>query len=143
MGGTSVTPPASLCRPKCKIVKKFTLSPKKKKMSKRVRPFTFTNFDLSRDDDWYQAFMRQHRATYLCYGVEVCPKTDRMHHQGYLYFQDCKTKSSVIKKLKPNHVEICEGTVEQNITYCSKDGDFHEFGERPVDNGQKKILLMY
>lgn len=110
-------------------------------MSKRVRPFIFVNYDLSRDDDWYQAFMRQHRATYLCYGVEVCPTTDRMHHQGYLYFQDCKTKSSVVKMLKPNHVEICEGSVEQNIVYCSKDGDFHEFGERPADNGIRKSLL--
>lgn len=58
------------------------------------------------------------------FGKETCPQTGRKHIQGFLKF---KVKSRPIEKLKwePEiHWEKCKGSQEQNIEYCSKEGNF-------------------
>lgn len=69
---------------------------------------------------------------YICWGREICPKTKREHLQGFTYFNSAKTFNGV-KKLFPNrsHIERCAGNAKQNIEYCSKDGKFVEYGDRP------------
>lgn len=70
--------------------------------------------------------------TYYILGNEVCPESGRPHVQGYVYYKTQRPLSAVIKQLKPAHVEIARGDIDSNFAYCSKEGDFIEFGERPV-----------
>lgn len=69
---------------------------------------------------------------YLCYGKELGQKEFTPHLQGY--FQSL-TKRTLIA-LKPDfpraHLEPARGSPSENIAYCSKQGDFTEFGTRPM-----------
>lgn len=67
---------------------------------------------------------------YLIFGYEV-GENNTPHLQGY-----CSLKSlsrfTTLKKLLPRaHFEKAMGNWESNFRYCSKDGKFEEFGERP------------
>lgn len=54
------------------------------------------------------------------------------HLQGFVKFSNARSFNSV-RKLFGNraHVEQCKGNAYQNFTYCSKDGDYIEGGNRP------------
>lgn len=68
---------------------------------------------------------------YLIYGYETGDEgTD--HIQGYMHFANQRHFNKVIKLIPRAHFEICKGTIMDNIEYCSKDGDYIEYGERPV-----------
>lgn len=45
------------------------------------------------------------------------------HYQGYVYFKEAKTFTSVKKKLPRAHIEETRGTPHDNEVYCSKQGD--------------------
>ena len=58
-------------------------------------------------------------------GLEICPNTLRKHLQGYVEFEKkCRPLVSMQKEWKGIHVEKAKGNRNQNIKYCSKDGDF-------------------
>lgn len=92
--------------------------------------WVFTDFEL-RDDysDW--------GFEYLCYGVEKCPTTGKMHHQGYVEFKTNQRLTTLGKKFRCNF-ERRRGTAEQAIEYCKKDGVFFEFGVKPKVKEQGK-----
>lgn len=46
------------------------------------------------------------------------------HLQGYVVFKDKQRFSGISKINERIHWEKCKGSEEQNIAYCSKDGDF-------------------
>lgn len=69
--------------------------------------------------------------TYSIYGNEKAPTTGTPHVQGYIIFKKNQRLSAVKKMIPTAHWEIAKGSTEQNIAYCSKDGEFEEFGERP------------
>lgn len=69
---------------------------------------------------------------YLCYGNEKCPNTGKAHEQGFVMFSRQLTFNQVIKVLgREVNFEKIKGSPQQNIDYCSKEGDFHEYGTRP------------
>nr|QXP07608.1 MAG: replication associated protein [Arizlama virus] len=77
---------------------------------------------------------------YLLYGVESAPTTGHKHLQGYLY---CKNPCS-FKRMKATlpgspHIEAAKGSPEQNKTYCSKEGNWKEFGELPQQGKRTDI----
>lgn len=88
---------------------------------------------------------------YLCWGVEVCPKTKKTHYQGWFQFLNKKRFGGVKKIFTSAHFEMCNGTEEQNDEYCGKENDFHTLGKytiqgarsdlealkRMIDNGNK------
>lgn len=56
-------------------------------------------------------------------GKEVGESGTR-HLQGYVRFKNAKS-FEVLKKIMPEaHIEKCKGKHEDNIKYCTKDGDF-------------------
>ena len=78
---------------------------------------------------------------YLCFGKEVS-LSGTPHLQGFIVFSSAKTLSAAIKCFRPlgAHVEIARGSVQQNISYCSKEGDFLELGDRPITQLEKGAL---
>lgn len=99
----------------------------------RKRDYCFTDFVL--DENFLQGLPYE----YLCYGKEICPDTGKSHLQGYIYFKNAKSFSAVRKLLTPRHIESTNGSTDDNIKYCSKDGDFYEFGVRPKQGARNDI----
>lgn len=98
----------------------------------------FTNYDLSFN---YETYYDNIGIQYIIYGLETCPKTKRLHHQGFVYFEGnrCSTKN-VAKELGKCHVKMCDGNIDQNCDYCSKDDNVVEWGERPNRQGNRVDL---
>ncbi len=94
----------------------------------RSRNFCFTSFniiDLKPVYDKYQDIIR-----YLCYGLEICPKTQKQHMQGWVQFYNVKDLKPAQKILGMGkiHMEMCNGSEYKNDDYCKKDGKFKTFG---------------
>lgn len=68
------------------------------------------------------------------------------HLQGYVVFKKPYYLSGVKKILARAHWEVAKGTPQQNRVYCTKDGDFSEFGhlpEPPAVQATKKRKVDY
>jgi len=72
----------------------------------------------------------------MCYGKEV-GESGTPHIQGVVVFKSQMTDTSVRKKLKGAHVEACKGRLDQNQTYCKKDGDWIEKGVAPMSRQEQ------
>lgn len=95
------------------------------------RHWVFTNYKLDFD---YKKLIDDHKVKYIAYGLETCPKTKNLHHQGWLSFDKPKSSyKNVAALLNKSHVEAMKGTLQQNDKYCSKQtkGELVEFGKRP------------
>lgn len=98
-------------------------------MDSRSRFWCFTSYDVATEP------LSEHRdkCSYIVWGREICPSTNRQHLQGFVAFRT-RTKFSTIKRWLPGaHIEKCKGTPDENARYCKKDGDFKEFGVLPKD----------
>jgi len=102
--------------------------------STRSRAFAFT---WNNYPEGYRNILVAAEARYFCFGVERAPTTGTMHLQGYIYFGHARTVTSIRALLPGCHVEVARGTFLQNRVYCSKGGDFHEFGVPPVTDTQR------
>ena len=99
----------------------------------RTRKWCFTAYKL---DECLS--LKDSNPEYICWGVEKCPTTQRIHYQGFIAYKNAKKLNELKKRAPTTHFEQTKGTVEQNIKYCSKDGEFIEHGERPKERGQTK-----
>lgn len=73
-----------------------------------------------------------HKLRAVGYGEEV-GANGTPHLQGWLY-SDLKRSIPQLKNvpgLSRAHFEACKGTIEQNIAYCSKEGDYSQYGSIP------------
>jgi hypothetical protein len=79
---------------------------------------------------------------YLCYGKEV-GSNGTPHLQGYISL-DRKKRRSYLKELISvrAHFEVAKGSPSQNRDYCSKDGDFVEFGRCPGGKGGRNDITL-
>lgn len=107
-------------------------------MSQRSRAWCFTCNNYNEDD----ISRLQIDYEYLIYGKEV-GESGTKHLQGYIHFKNAKTFKSLQKKLGSSfHIEKRRGTFQQAIDYCKKEGDFVEFGNKPltpVEAGKKGV----
>lgn len=78
--------------------------------------------------------MLPHNALYLTYGIEK-GELGTTHLQGFINY---KHQVVMPKSFLPKaHFEPMRGTQKQAIDYCHKDGDFVEFGARPLTQEEK------
>ena len=93
-------------------------------------------FNALRDTD----VRNEHGVRFAGIGNEV-GDNGTPHLQGFICFFNPKTFNGIkrIPGLLRSHIEVMQGTVDQSITYCSKDGDYHEFGEKP-EQGKRSDL---
>lgn len=65
-------------------------------------------------------------------GKEVAPETGTPHLQGYIYFKEPVSVSTVRRILSGAHIELARGDFESNRVYCTKSGTYTEEGCPPV-----------
>lgn len=95
--------------------------------------FTFTLNNYTKDQ---QEFLSSVECQFMIIGEEVAA-SGTPHLQGYVVFKSTQRLTGAIKKLPGCHVEIAKGSTPQNITYCSKEGKFVEYGDRPLTAKEK------
>lgn len=104
----------------------------------------FVKFN-ERDQEYVPRILWNEEAmVYLIYQLEECPKSGRLHWQGYIQFKN-RVRMQRVKQLLDLdnvHLEIARGNDVQNRFYCSKsesriDGPW-EFGVRDERKGQGK-----
>lgn len=61
------------------------------------------------------------------------------HIQGYGYWKNKKSFGTLQKFFGNAHIEPAKGTARQNQVYCSKEGDYEEFGELPEQGRRTDI----
>lgn len=97
----------------------------------RLRNFCFTNFNLPYD---YTTLTKM--SSYLVYGVETCPKTQKKHHQGYCELKNQTAFSTVQKSIQGCHIEKRKGTAMEAANYCKKGDDNLYSGENVTEIGE-------
>lgn len=109
----------------------------------KTRTFVFTRFNICPDTE-YQTLIGTKGVRYLAYGLETCPTTGRMHHQGWICFTSqisCSTKSicKIAKLLGNAHVEPMFGSLQSNNEYCSKEATLKKFGDEPKQGDRSDL----
>lgn len=87
--------------------------------------FTFNNWETHQPDAWDKF---KQLGDYGCVAPEVAPTTGTPHLQGYLYFQNKKTKGKLIKLFPKCSFRPANGNAKENRQYI--------FG--PYDDGNGK-----
>lgn len=75
---------------------------------------------------------------YLAYGKETCPKTGRLHWQGWVVWRNARWSFACRKQYKC-WFQVCAGSLDQNEKYCEKEGQYTTFGEKP-NQGERTDL---
>jgi len=77
--------------------------------------------------------------SYLIWGLETAPTTNRQHIQGYVRFIHRRTMAvaKIVLGADQIHLEPAKGTELQNREYCSKENNFHEYGTFQESQGQQ------
>lgn len=96
--------------------------------------FTLNNYSEAEERNIQDA-----EAKYLIYGREV-GDNQTPHLQGYVQFSNGKSLSAAKAAIGDRaHMEVARGTPEQNIAYCSKNGDVFTKGERPCQGKRSDL----
>lgn len=104
--------------------------PAERPIEARYRRWSFTSYKLENFEKNWEEFYMNKAFKYLIMGYERGAREHREHLQCYIEFYSKKTMDQV-KELwgEPSlHCEPSKGTAEQNKEYCSKDGNWKEFG---------------
>lgn len=92
--------------------------------------FTYNNYTVDTVRD-----LRTMECKYIIFGKETAPETGTPHLQGYVLFNNQTYFRSVKKMIGDHaHIEAAKGNPWQNREYCSKTGDFEEYGETPKNS---------
>lgn len=95
-----------------------------------ARRYHFTINNPTDEDVAELALLEDAEVTkYLVYGRETAPTTGTPHLQGFISLQK-KTRIRAFRtRLSRAYVASCNGSNAQNVTYCKKGGNFHEWGQ--------------
>lgn len=89
----------------------------------RFRNVCFTTYACDAPPTFNESKM-----SYLIYGLETCPTTNRRHYQGYVEFKSQIDKSKVLECFPGAHIERRNGSSTAAAEYCRKEGAFVEHG---------------
>jgi len=105
------------------------------KTNDRLRRFcvTWNNYPSNAVETLLE-FASKKLALYAIFGRES-GENGTPHIQGYLHLKHAVTFSAFKKQFPHIHVERARGTAMENKIYCSKEGNFTEFGTCPEDSG--------
>lgn len=104
-------------------------------MAERYRSWCFT---LNNWTEEQRSALLGIKCKYMVVGKEV-GEAGTPHLQGYVQMSSVKTRAQIAKMgpLSGAYLVPAKGTTEENVTYCSKDGDFEEVGVRPLTPKEK------
>jgi len=100
----------------------------------RSRKFCFTINNYT-DEDIKTLDALGGKTQFLVYGKEV-GAGGTPHLQGFVYYAN-QQRATTVRKAIPGHITVANGTVEQNVVYCTKDGDFTTHGSQPLSQEGK------
>jgi len=108
--------------------------------SKRGWCFTFNNYEDG-DVERIREVCRTH-CVYGVFGRERGAERDTPHLQGYLYFSTQRSFKGVRKLVDCDrvHLEAARGSPSQNRDYCTKEGDYEEFGSLPRKGARTDLV---
>lgn len=102
-----------------------------------LRNFCFTLNNYS-EDEFQELLELPEGFKYLVMGKEV-GKEGTPHLQGYVQLKSSMRFGTLKKRFPRMHVEQAKGTWENNYSYCTKDGDFYEVGERKCQGARTDL----
>lgn len=92
--------------------------------------FTLPNYDKYDYDEIIRQLKELSKKGMV--GKEICPTTGTPHLQGFIALKKMM-RITELKILGNPHFEACKGDEEQNLKYCSKEGNFIKWGyPRPI-----------
>lgn len=104
----------------------------------RFRAWCFTLNNYTSVDEEHIQHVISTLARYVVYGREIAPETGTKHLQGYIYFHNARQRKQVSRLLPNAYLAVANGSASQNRTYCTKEEDFFEHGDMPIDSGEAR-----
>ena len=96
---------------------------------RRTRRWVFTLNNPEGDINVFMESLTSKVAVrYVVIGKEHAPTTNTLHWQGFIEFENAATFNQVKKRIERAHIEPAKGSNTQNRDYCTKCGDFVEYG---------------
>lgn len=93
--------------------------------------FTLNNFD-----EVERNRLRVTECQYVVFGYER-GEQGTPHLQGYIQFATKKSLKQMKTLLPRAHWEVRKGTIDQAVQYCMKEGDYEEYGTKPMSQKEK------
>jgi len=114
-----------------------------KKNSVRSKNWTFTDFEIL--DIHFICEKYENKIRYCCWGTELTPTTNRLHHQGWIQFQNVQRRTAFHKMFgtKTMWCEPCKGNEHSNEKYTQKDNEYKTWGEFIVQGQRTDIDKVY
>lgn len=73
-------------------------------------------------------------------GIEICPTTKKQHYQGFINLINTIKLGGLKKIASTTHFEVSEGSDEDNLKYCSKDGNIYHKNGEPSFKGKRNDI---
>ena len=93
--------------------------------------FCLTDFSTKNIESGYANIYNEYKDVIrgIAWGKETCPSTGKLHNQMYIQmFKQCRA-TAIQNMIKSKcHYEVMRGSIEQNETYCSKEGVYTKLG---------------
>jgi len=109
---------------------------------KKTRSYCLTIHDTTGYEELVNALkceVTEEKVKYFIMGLEICPTTQKEHLQGYIYYVNPRSFSSIKKKYPRAHIEAALGTPKQASEYCMKEGAYIEGGELPQQGSRSDL----
>ncbi|AJP36331.1 replication-associated protein [Avon-Heathcote Estuary associated circular virus 1] len=111
----------------------------------KTRLWCGTQYDLGFN---FEKLVDDEILTYVAWGDEVCPTTERKHKQFWCMFKSPRGSMKQVGKVFtswPNKgmqgkVFPCSGSIKSNEEYCKKEGSYHKYGKEPEQGKRNDII---